>query len=204
MPTDRDLVRLLASPYRPPPLRKGDRTTCLYRDAAVVITSWSGARIAWPRCRALHSRGGSGLLVDEELLRAIRTESAQALMFWWGVSGHAVLNWRRAFGVGQWGTEGSCRLHRQAGEKGVAVLRERGLTDAQSERSRRLNLARFLREHPPRPLWTRGDEALIGTMPDVVLAERLGRTEGAVRVRRTGLGIPTFRDRRRKGAQRGG
>jgi hypothetical protein len=37
MPDDRHL--LLHGPYRPPPLRKGDRATCSYREAEVVITS---------------------------------------------------------------------------------------------------------------------------------------------------------------------
>jgi hypothetical protein len=31
-----DKVRLLFGPYEPPPLRKGDRASCLYRDADVV------------------------------------------------------------------------------------------------------------------------------------------------------------------------
>ncbi len=53
-----DKYRLLHGPYEPPPLRKGDRTTCLYRDADVVITGWSDGPIRWPRCRALGRRGG--------------------------------------------------------------------------------------------------------------------------------------------------
>src|SRR5262245_50244449 len=42
--------------------------------------------IPWPRCRALDQRGGcgSGLLVDEELARAVRSESTAAEMYWWG------------------------------------------------------------------------------------------------------------------------
>src|SRR5262249_31675142 len=55
--------------------------------------------------------GGSGLLVTEELVRAVRSESAVAIKCWFGVSTNAVWNWRRAFGVTQWGTEGSRRLH---------------------------------------------------------------------------------------------
>ena len=74
-------AKLLFGPYTPPPLRKGEHTRCLYRDADVVITSWSDGRISWPRCRALGHRGGSGLLVDDELARAITHESAAALMY---------------------------------------------------------------------------------------------------------------------------
>jgi hypothetical protein len=64
---------------RGPALKRGERTRCLYRDCDVVITSRTDARIPWRRCRAIGTRGGSGLLVDEELLRAIRTQSAEAI-----------------------------------------------------------------------------------------------------------------------------
>jgi hypothetical protein len=49
---------LLFGPYHAPPLRRGDRATCLYRDADVVVTSWTGAPIPWPRCRRLDGHGG--------------------------------------------------------------------------------------------------------------------------------------------------
>jgi hypothetical protein len=72
--------QLLHGPYRPPALHVGDRAVCLYRDCDVVITSWSDARISWPRYRGLGTQGGgNGLLVDEELPRAVRLESSLAL-----------------------------------------------------------------------------------------------------------------------------
>lgn len=71
--TDRERVRLLFGPYRPPPLQRGQQATCLFRDSDVVITDWSAGRISWPRCRAPGTHGGgSGLLVCEELARAVR------------------------------------------------------------------------------------------------------------------------------------
>src|ERR1700689_1905722 len=94
-----DRVKFLFGPYKAPPHKRGDRATCLFRDCEVVITSWSDAPIPWPRCRAPDSPGGSGLLVDEELARAVRNESAAALMHWWGTSANAVKNWRKALGV---------------------------------------------------------------------------------------------------------
>ena len=43
---------------------------------------------------------------------------------------------------------------------------------------------------------TAEQDALLGTAADAELAERVGRTESAVRQRRTKLGIPTCHDRR--------
>jgi hypothetical protein len=83
---DPDTVRLLFGPYTAPPLKKGDRAHCHLRDATVVITSWSGWRVPWPSYRTLGGNGsGSGLLVSDKLLRALRTEAAVAVSFWWGV-----------------------------------------------------------------------------------------------------------------------
>jgi hypothetical protein len=77
MPTPLDPYQLRHGPYNPPALRRGYRTTCLFRDGDVIITGWSDARISWPRCRRPDTRGGgSGLLVDEELARAIRLGSS--------------------------------------------------------------------------------------------------------------------------------
>jgi hypothetical protein len=85
-----DRVKLLFDPYRAPALRRGDRAFCLFRDCYVVVTSWTDARIPWPRCRPLDSPlGGSGLLVDEVLAWALRHESAAALKPWFGVSTHS-------------------------------------------------------------------------------------------------------------------
>jgi hypothetical protein len=110
---DPNLVRLIGGPYRPPRLKAGGVATCLYRDCDVVITSWSDGRIPWPRCRDRDQvgGGGSGLLIDETLVRAIRTESAEAIKYWFGVGTHAVWSWRKAFGIGQRGTAGSQRLY---------------------------------------------------------------------------------------------
>ena len=119
-----DRLRLLHAPYNPPPLKHGDRTTCLCRDRDVVITSWTDARISWPRCRANQHRGGyPGLLVNDELLRAIRTESEVAIMHWFGVSMITVWKWRKAFGISRLGTEGSRRLHQALSLTGAAVTR---------------------------------------------------------------------------------
>jgi hypothetical protein len=119
------LFKLLGGPYNPPALRVGDRTACLYRGTEVVITSWTAARVPWPRCRGLGVRGGSGLLINDELLRAIRAESAEALKYWFGVGTRAVWSWRKAFGIEQWGTDGSRRLLQLSSQAGANKVRGR-------------------------------------------------------------------------------
>jgi hypothetical protein len=67
---DADRLKLLFGPYKAPPLRRGARTFCLYRDAPVVVAAWSDARLPWPRCHLAEGRArGHGLLVEKELAR---------------------------------------------------------------------------------------------------------------------------------------
>src|SRR3954468_22874199 len=111
-PAGPDPTALIGGPSRAPRAGGGAAPPCLYRDADVVVTSVSAARIPWPRCRRKEGvgGGGSGLLVDETPVRAIKTESAAALMYWFGIANSTVWLWRKAFGVGRWGTPGSKRL----------------------------------------------------------------------------------------------
>jgi hypothetical protein len=203
-----DRCRLLFGPYRPPRLRPRDRATCLARDCDVVVTGLSAGRIAWPRCRALGTHGGgSGILVDEELARAVRTESAAAVGYWWGVSVSTVAWWRRALGVTRTNNDGSRRLVVAAAEAGGAAMRKRGLTDEEaderSERARRLNLGRHLIRGGGYPLWTAAAIQLLGTAPDADVAKQLGKTVEAVRLKRTRLRIPTAIDGRRRENRQG-
>jgi hypothetical protein len=59
------------------------------------------------------------LFVDEELARAIRSESAEALKHHWRVGEQLVAKWRKVFGIGRPGTEGSARLHRAAAVESI-------------------------------------------------------------------------------------
>jgi hypothetical protein len=86
MPSSLDPYQLLHGPYTPQPLRRGGKATCLFRDCDVVITGWSDRRIPWPMCRRPGQTGGKpGLLLDEELARAVRLESSLAIRLWWGI-----------------------------------------------------------------------------------------------------------------------
>jgi hypothetical protein len=199
--TDDDHVRLLHGPYLASSLRRGDRATCLFRDCLVVVTSWSDAPIPWPRCRALTGgRGGSGLLVDEELARAVRCESVLAIRHWWGASAGAVWRWRRALGVRRL-NEGSARLRRHLNREIGECLRGRKLPPEQVEQ-RPMVWKLGGRPVPLRPgghrPWTAKELALLGSAPDAEIAMRIGRTVTAVRLMRTRLGRPTALDRRRR------
>jgi hypothetical protein len=189
-----DRIALLYGPYRAPALRKGDRSTCLYRDCDVVITSWTDAPIPWPRCRAVeHRRGAPGLLVDDELLRAIRHESAVAVMHWWQVTASVVWCWRRAFLVNKTNNEGSNRLVRAAAEKGGAATQGREFTqverDAQRQRAIDNDLQRHLRGLVREDTWTEEEIALLGQLPDAVVARKIRRTVEAVRLKRGKLSL---------------
>jgi hypothetical protein len=70
--------KLLHGPYRPPRLHVGARAECHLR-GTVVITSWTDAKISWPRCLPVASKGHPSLLLDDELARAVRTEAAAAV-----------------------------------------------------------------------------------------------------------------------------
>jgi hypothetical protein len=200
MPAPLDPYQLLHGPYTPPHLRRGDKATCLYRDGDVIITGWSDARIPWPRCRRENTRGGSGLLVDEELARAIRSESSLALQYWFGVNYAVAWRWRKALGVERF-NEGSAKLHAVLNAHKAANLRGKPLPLQQVERIRATAKALGRGPTPPhiggRP-WTAKELAQLGTVPDAELAAQIGRTEMAVRVMRTRRGVATAKDRRRR------
>jgi hypothetical protein len=185
--TDADRLRLLFGPYQAPRLHRGDRPHGLYRDALVVVTSWTDAPIPWPRCRTLDSPGGgSGLLVDDELARAVRHESAAAVMHWWGARSSAVNDWRRALGVDANGTEGTRRLRR-------VVARDGG------EAVKCLYAARRREPAPPKQTrpWTAEDDELALTQTAAEAARRTGRMLTAVYQRRAALKVRVRRQRSR-------
>jgi hypothetical protein len=198
-----DPTVLRFGPYRPPRFKRGDRAFCFYRDADVVVTTWTAARIPWPRCQVPGVPGGSGLLITDELKRAILSESAEALKHWFGVGTKAVWNWRRAFGVSRLGTPGSKTLRLEQNRANVPAANRGTRTPRERRRRRvtalRLDLARHVRAAAAKRWEGRGltpeQLALLGTAPDAELAMRLGRSESAVRQRRERLGIPLW-DRR--------
>jgi len=87
-----------------------------------------------------------------------------------------------------------------AAKKGAAAIQYQGISDeecdARRQRAIELNLAQYLRHGYHGPRWTKRQLALLGKMPDAVVAAKIGRTEEAVRVMRSRRGIPNPSARR--------
>jgi hypothetical protein len=137
----------------------------------------------------------SGRLVDEQLTRAIRGESAFALEYWFGLAANKVTLWRKPLDVEGWnGTEGTRRLVQAGQERRVAKLRGKRLPPGQVERqrqtARKLDRRRHLAAANQERAWPAEHLALLGTLTDAEVAARTGRGENAMRVKRCKLGIP--------------
>jgi hypothetical protein len=197
-----DRVRLLHGPYRAPNLHAGDRAQCLFRDCLVEVKSWTDARIPWPRGVPVGGRGQPSILVDEELARAIRTEAAVAVRYWWGAAAALMWRWRKALDAQRGNNPGSQRLILAASAKGADALRGVPLSEEQVEQRRRSalenNLAQYFQPGYHGEWWTAEEIALLGTLPDWQVARRIERSQTAVRQKRAQLGIPNPADRRRR------
>lgn len=185
----------LLGSYTPPAVRVGSFAYCRFRGERCRVTSWTDAPINWPRVQRPKCRGGSGLLVNATLQRAIRTESAAALMHHFGVTDTTVWRWRKWLGVeGHTKTRGSERLHRETSNRGAAAVQAREWTAG--ERAARSEAAKLAGRRPrgrwQEDGWTPAELALLGTDHDKVIAKRVGRSRDAVRSKRGKLGIPPF------------
>jgi hypothetical protein len=130
--------------------------------------------------------------MSAELVRAIQTESAAALMYHFGVSSHAAWCWRKRFAQGgKFSTRGSRAAHRKASEAGADTTRGVPLDDAQ--RATRSATAKAAGNKPSGRWkdagWTAEQRQLLGTLPDDELAARTGRTVSAVGQARRRAGI---------------
>lgn len=101
---------LVGGPYLAPDVRPGDWLEDAERGSVQVGGYTQTARIPWPR---LKKTGRASLILCGDLIRAIQTESALAIGYWWGVSGFVIARWRKVLGIDQVGTEGSLRLYQK-------------------------------------------------------------------------------------------
>ena len=160
------------------------------------VTSWTDAPIPWPRVQVPKQRGGCGLLVNAELQRAIRTESAAALMHWFGVKDTTAWRWRKWLKVDGWtATTGTRRLVRETAKRGGAASKAKEWTDAECDA--KSETAKAHQAHKPfgagrwaETGWTASELAQLGTDTDAAIAAKIGRTRSAVRSRRSKAGVP--------------
>jgi hypothetical protein len=200
MPKRRSLPALRGT-YEPPKLRLGQLTDCLVRDETLVVSSWSEAPISWPRgCRPVQSPGSPSLIVDEELARAVREESAAAIRYWWGVSNRTVCKWRKALGVDRRNNEGSQALIHAAttrARSAQAPVRSEEYRQKQRENIRRRRAEGSAPELATGRAWSPEHKALLGTMPDEEVASRTGHPLRSVKTVRLRLRIPRFQNEAR-------
>lgn len=105
---DHERFKLLHGPYEPPKATRGDILACEYRGCDVKVGGMSSdIPIQWPTA---YKTGRRSLIVCGDLVRAIRTESEQAVAHHWGVNIVTVWHWRKALGVPRI-TEGTERLY---------------------------------------------------------------------------------------------
>jgi transposase-like protein len=192
--------------YARPAVKRGQWAHCLIRNDDVIVTGWTDAPLSWPRGHvpSTSTGGGIGLVVTEELARAIKNESARAVCYWWGIGRTTVAKWRKKLEVTKHNNEGTHLLVAEATEKNRQLAYQTELSPEEHERRSKLASSLRLWETSPRVTygveWTPESLALLGTMPDPEVARRTGHTLNAVHLRRRLEGIPAFK-RRRDGEQ---
>ena len=90
------------------------------------------------RCLPVGTKGHPSLLLDDELARAVRTEAAAAIRFWWGVSHGVVRHWRKVLEVTRTNNPGTHRLVQANAEAGAEAIKAKEWTDEERDAKRRL------------------------------------------------------------------
>lgn len=96
---------LLFGPYTPPLCDVGDWLDDAYY-GRIEVRGFMEAPLAWPVGR---KKGPKAPILTPELVRAVQSESAYAVAYWWGISISQVQNYRRWLSVPR-RTEGTSRL----------------------------------------------------------------------------------------------
>jgi hypothetical protein len=201
---DADRFRLLGT-YRTPRVRVGRVLSCEARDCDVVVSGYTEGRIPWPVGYPRERGGSPAPVVFGDLARAVRTESNQAVFYWFGITPQTVSKWRKALRVGLT-NPGTHRL-RSDHQQAPWARRARAKAVAQARNpDRRAKIAAAKRGRPrPTPpgwvpngsAWTEAADELVRTLPPAEAAERTGHPLGSVYTRRYELGASRQRRGRR-------
>ena len=136
-----------AGPYRTPRYRIGRRVQCQVR-GEMKITGTSNGRIPWPMGK-VKGHNTPTLVVYRDLAKALRVESASAVLYWWGVARGTVRLWRRSLDVEPM-TPGTRKLHSSNGKR-LWPTRAKKMLATNSEPERRAKNAAAHRGKPRPP-----------------------------------------------------
>lgn len=175
-----DPTALLAGPYTPPVPTRGQLYDAL-RHRWKSVTAWQQTTFGpWPSMGREQARP----IVDEELLRAVETESATAVAHHWRVNVSTVIRWRgMAMADPRNDSPGTTRLHREI--VGRPTNRKRMRAESLSR------------------AYTPDEDAVILSKTDDDAAAELGRSRKAIAIRRWRLqpGKPLGRPKRPKSSE---
>lgn len=178
-------IELLHGPYAAPSVQVGQELECTVR-GKLTVRRFSQGLLAWPMGHPGGQDGGRhSHIVCGDLVQAIRCESSRAVQHWWGVSEAVVTRWRAALGV-EANPEGTRRLRSQQAAGSYPAERLAGLW------AKTLSRQQQKQEQPAPSSWPAEEEALLGTMPDALVGEKLGRAASVVRTYRKMKGITPY------------
>ena len=116
----------------------GDMIHCTYRGRDVVIGGITDAPVQWFK---IHNFGKPFVILCEDLIRAVQSESGAAIAHNWGVNDETVRNWRRALGVGRM-TPGTTQVFRTIFEARISPeVAEKGRIKSRSKASNQKRIA---------------------------------------------------------------
>jgi hypothetical protein len=137
---------LLFGPYRAPTCVAGDWLDDAYYGRCEVA-GFTTAPMSWPRARR---KGPAAPILTDELVRAVKSESACAVAYWWGISYTQVQNWRRWMGVGR-RTEGTARLLANSAKSAPAVAVREAIASRKRGKPQPAHVRAMLLEHAKKP-----------------------------------------------------
>lgn len=182
--------------YQPPRVSAGDWLEDELL-GLVQVGGYHDGQIPWPYRRRT---GAHSLILTSTLAEAVRTEAAQDIMAWFGVSEGTVWGWRKALGVTARNNPGTQRRYKELAASKLtpeAAARGRAKAAQPEARAKALDtIAKGMRRRKPHPNtihWTPKMDAVLGTMPDEQAARALGISKTKVSVRRRYLKIPSYR-----------